>query len=105
MTPLFWLLLIPAVLTFGLIAWATVKACEAVERAWRRYQVRQEMKTAAKELRAREREQMARMSYVEVLSDGRGTFTYSTKPRNLPPLDVDALADLLLLDADNEVIH
>ena len=36
----FWLLLIPAVLTFGLIALATDKTLCLIQRAWRRYQVR-----------------------------------------------------------------
>ena len=43
MTPLFWLLLLPAVLTFGLIAWLTVRVCEAVQRKYRRWLVRAEI--------------------------------------------------------------
>ena len=44
MNGLFWLLLIPAVLTFGLIAWGTVRVYEGVERLIRRWIVRREMK-------------------------------------------------------------
>ena len=43
MTGLFWLLLIPAVLTFGLIAWATYRVCCAIERAYQRRQVQKEL--------------------------------------------------------------
>lgn len=43
MNGLFWLLLIPAVLAFGLIAWATDRTLCALQRTWRRRQVRKEM--------------------------------------------------------------
>ena len=55
MTLTFWLLLIPVVLTFGLIAWATDRALCAGERAWRRYRVRREMRQMLT-ARLRERE-------------------------------------------------
>ena len=43
MNGLFWQLLIPAVLTFGLIAWGTDRTCRAVQRRWQRRQMRKEM--------------------------------------------------------------
>ncbi len=53
MNSTFWLWLIPAVLTFGLIAWATDRALCRCERAYRHWQARREMHKAAGQIKMR----------------------------------------------------
>lgn len=104
MTLSFWLYLIPAVLTFAVIAWLTDLTCRQIQAAYRRWACRREMARSLAESKAQELARLGRSSYADVISDGRGTLTFSAKPRPIYPLDVDALADLLLRD-ESETIH
>lgn len=100
-----WLSLIVEVLgiaaLFGACGWLGKTGADKVV-AW---QIRREVKRIAAAQRESERARMDRLGlYVLVSAEGRGVVTFTEKPRLVEPVDADALADLLLMDT-NEQVH